>query len=465
MAVFQNLNEDILLAVLTTCDVCTVLCTSQVDKLVRTLALSKPVWIGLVTDLIARCIIDAFSDSDLMNYSAPQLRQMVKRLVCGPTWLNGESVPAVHRQLSVGPADIASNRGGSSWSAEVKLLSGGRFFALEPLDGRLECWSLTTGLCVWTYSQKRCTGYAVDILDRGNTARFLLPGSSNEFSFSIVQVNLTTGVAVEIFRMPRRDEIRWWHDGDATLSGDFVVLTVHIHTSWVVLLINTRKGTYINFQNSTVPGLVVVPGYIIVGTSTLTPTYRPVLSVYTQSSIDAHSRPLTDWPPPAAHAFDFHHSEKGCYIMPAFVVNPGAHEGWQVAPDGVLPVSQGMRLTLRESPLERGTYALTFVLYEQGKFPSWNMSIFHRAGYRFELGAILVTYRLSVSPDGLQLMQTSALPTLPVCNARGISYARYSILQKGVQDVDLRREVTGGRRDFGPITWESIHLSPSSGAQ
>ncbi|KAJ6494251.1 hypothetical protein C8R45DRAFT_1134938 [Mycena sanguinolenta] len=446
MAIFQDLNEDILLTVLSTCDVRTVLRASQVNKLIHALALSKPVWVALVADLIARCIMDAFSDPDFANYSAPQLHQIVKRL------------------LSVESADISSTQGGSSWSADVKLLPGGRFFTLESYDGRLQCWSLETGLCVWTYSQKRRTGYAVDIIDRGNTARFLLPGSSKD-SFIIEQVDLTTGSSLEIFRMPRRDEIRWWNDGDVSLSGDFVILTIHIHRSWVVLLINWREDTYINFhQGST--GLVVVRGHIVLGTATLNPPHRSILFVYNKASLAAHWRPLTDWPPTATHAFDIQNIQQcsGPGPLPSFIENPGHHKSWQAAPEGVLPVSQGMRLALWESPVQRDTYALSFVLYEEGKFPSWDMSVFHRSGHRFGLGAILVTYHLSISQQGLQLVHASALPTLPMCKSRNISYARYAIINNGVEDVNSRRQESKGEGILGPIVWESIHLSPTSGA-
>jgi hypothetical protein len=194
MAVFQELDEDILLVIFRTCDIYTVLTAarvcmfrriyqnltsimSQINKLIRVLALSKAVWVALVADLIARCIMDAFSDPDFRNYSAAQLRGMVKRLVCGPALAEERPARVIRRQVSVDTSDIFSNKISPRWSTYVKLLPGGRFFTLENYDGRLECWSLTTGLCVWTYSQKRRTNYAVEMFDDGKTARFLLPGS------------------------------------------------------------------------------------------------------------------------------------------------------------------------------------------------------------------------------------------------------------------------------------------------
>ncbi|KAF7355945.1 hypothetical protein MVEN_00923700 [Mycena venus] len=464
MAVFQDLDEDILLGVLKISDVYTVLSASRVNKLIHTLALSKPLWVALVEDLIARCLLDAFSDPDFMDYSAPELREVVKRVMCGPTWTEDGSTPVIHRQLSVESSDIIPNKTGSSWPAYVRLLPGGRFFTLEIYDGRLECWSVATGRCVWNYSQERRTGYVVDVLDGGMTARFLLPGTLKD-SFSIVQVDLMTGVSYEVFRMPRKDEIRWWTDSDALLSGDFVILTVHIHGSWVVLLINWKEGMYVNFhQTLTVPGMAVVLGHVILTTATLDPPYRPVLLVYTLASLAAYWRPLADWCPLSIPAFDLHRIQQGCGIVPALVENPGATEGWQVAAEGVRLASQGMRLAIRESPLRRETYALTFVICERGTFPPWDMCSINRYGFSPDPGAILVTYRISLSQHGLQLVQTSAVPTVPTCKARDVSYARYSVVKRRIEDIDLHRQEGAEKRRLGPMAYESVHLSPSSGA-
>ncbi|KAJ7358568.1 hypothetical protein DFH08DRAFT_1075572 [Mycena albidolilacea] len=431
MAVFKELDEDILFVIFRTCDVYTVLTAARINKLIRALALSKAVWVALVADLIARCIMDAFSDPDFRNYSAAQLRGVVERLVCGPAWAEERPARVVRRQVSVDTSDIFSKIS-PRWSTYVKLLPGGRFLTLENYDGRLECWSLTRGLCVWTYSQKRRTNYTVEMFDDGNTARFLLPGSLKA-SFSIVQVDLTTGHSYELFRMPQKDEIRWWTDGDAVLSGNFVVLTLHVHGNRTLLLINWKEGRYLSFhQTLTAPGMAVVPGHIVLATATLEPPHRPVLLAYTHASLASYWRPLADWAPTApSDAFDLHRIQQCSGIRPAFVMHPGAHEGWQVASEGTRPVSQGMRLALRPSPLQRGSYALSFVVYEK---------------------------------DGLQLVQSSAVPTVPVCKAGDVSYARYSIVKPGsIEDVDLDRQ-EAGKTELEVIRGESIHLSPSSGA-
>lgn len=122
--------------------------------------------------------MDALSDPDYIHYSGLELREAVKRVACGPTWATSRSGPAIHCQLSVESPDIAPGNKLSTWTTYVKLLPGGRFFTLENYDGRLECWSIMTGRCVWSYSEKKHTTYVVDVLNEEKTARFLLPGSS-----------------------------------------------------------------------------------------------------------------------------------------------------------------------------------------------------------------------------------------------------------------------------------------------
>ncbi|KAJ7910155.1 hypothetical protein B0H13DRAFT_2272647 [Mycena leptocephala] len=305
MTVFQDLNEDILLAVLTKCDVYTVLCTSRINKLIHTLALSKHVWVAIVADLIARCLMDAFSDPDYIHYSGLELREAVKRVVCGPTWATSGSRPTIHHQLSVESPDIAPGNKPSTWTT----------------------------------------------------------------SFKIVQVDLTTGLSFDVCQMPLCAEIGgWWLVRDAVISGDFVIMTLRIADSWAVLLINWMDSVYVMFhQTATVPGLAVVSGHVLVATTTFEAPHHPVLMVYTLASLATYWRPLTArWRPIATRTFDLHRIQQGSGMMPDFVEHPGAHAGWHVAGAAT---GMGMQLTLRESPLRQGSYQLTFVVSERGAFP------------------------------------------------------------------------------------------------
>ncbi|KAJ7608577.1 hypothetical protein DFH06DRAFT_1309112 [Mycena polygramma] len=444
MTNFQDLGEDILYVVLTSCDVCTVLSASRINKQIRTLALSKFVWLALVTNLIARYLIDLLSDPGFTNYSAAQLRGMVNRALCGPGWVKAaaKSSPEIYRQLSVQSPYIAPSLG---CSLTVKLLPGGRFFTLENHDGGLECWSVASARCIWSDLRRWLSHrpYAVDVVDDGNKARFLVPGSS-ERSFKIVQVDLGTGISFDIFERPPGVEIGdWWMIRDAVISGDFLVLTLNVYGVLAVLLLNWRESTYLLFhQTMTVPGMAIIPGHIILGSASPDPPHRPVLLGYTLASLAPHWRPFAarseseSRRPITTCSFDLHRIQQGEGIVPAFVEYPGARAGWQIAPEcGTRCRGEaGMQLTVRESLLHRGSYDLTFVVSERGAFQAPK----NNPDSRVDRGAILATYRISVSVSALrpklQLMQFSAVPIPAACKARNVSNARYSSMIEGVED-------------------------------
>ncbi|KAJ6453866.1 hypothetical protein C8R47DRAFT_1228876 [Mycena vitilis] len=474
MAKFHDLGEDILFVVLRRCDVCTVLSASRINKQIRLLALSKFVWLALVTDLIARYLIDFLSNPDFAKYSAAQLRGMVERALCGPAWAKAgaRSPPEINRQVSVQSSYIAPSPG---CSLTVKLLPGGRFFTLQNHDGGLECWSVALARCIWSDSRRWLSHrpYAADVVDDGKTARFLVPGSS-ERSFKIVQVDLGTGITFDIFERPPGVEIGdWWMIRDAVLSGDFLVLTLNVYGVLAVLLLNWRESTYLLFhQTLTVPGMAIIPGYIILGSASPDPPHRPVLLGYTLASLAPHWRPFAARSESESRrlittrSFDLHRIQQGDGIVPAFMEYFGACEGWQIAPERGIRCrgETGMQLTVRESLLHRGSYDLTFVVSERGAFQSPK----NNPDSRVDRGAILVAYRISGSFPALrprlQLMQLSAVPISAACKARNVPNARYLSMIEGVEDINLHRRASEGRNLVGRCNCDSIHLSPYSGA-
>ncbi|KAJ6557007.1 hypothetical protein DFH09DRAFT_1317583 [Mycena vulgaris] len=121
----HSLDDDVPLTVLSVSDVYTVLAVATVSRGLRTLALAK-VWLALVADLTARCLMDPLPSEMLVTCSALDLISEVRRLVCGPaTWAGGSSVPAVLRMRSIHlHVDIPKPK--------AKLLPGGRYIAVKP---------------------------------------------------------------------------------------------------------------------------------------------------------------------------------------------------------------------------------------------------------------------------------------------------------------------------------------------
>lgn len=123
--------------------------------------------------------MDALGDPNFREYSGLELRAAVKRLVCGPeTWADASSPPTIRLQL---PIEFSPIKPGpyQEYQPRVKMLPGGRYFTIGHRDGRLECWCLATGGCVWTHAGRRAE-YAVEVLNGGDSARFLLDASPDE---------------------------------------------------------------------------------------------------------------------------------------------------------------------------------------------------------------------------------------------------------------------------------------------
>ncbi|KAJ6557003.1 hypothetical protein DFH09DRAFT_1317579 [Mycena vulgaris] len=157
-----DLDDDVLGTLLSACDVYTVLIVATVNRNLRTLALSKSVWLALVADLTARCLMDPLPNEMLDTCSSLDLITEVRRLVCGPTtW--ADLFPTVGRTRSI--------RLPVGCTSKAKLLPGGRYVAVFR-ESSFDCWNLISGKCVWS-PEDTCL-LAMEMFDGGTSGRFLL---------------------------------------------------------------------------------------------------------------------------------------------------------------------------------------------------------------------------------------------------------------------------------------------------
>ncbi|KAJ6622064.1 hypothetical protein B0H10DRAFT_2015140 [Mycena sp. CBHHK59/15] len=432
MSMFHELDEDILLGVLSNCDVHAVLCVSRVSKLLRSIAMSKPLWLSLLADLASRSLMDAFQYSEITNCSTAELIQMVKRLVTGPeTWSRRTVTPAVWREISVKPTSI---RGGTNPTEyNIRLLPGGRHVMVEHHTGRFECWSVKTGSLVWTGAE-----------------------------FSIVHVDLCLGHSNVLFRMPHGVHIGFTKT--PVLFGDFFSVYLRLPDAAVVLLVNWREERYIIFHSSscwTKPALAGVPGHVILATAAPDPPYEPWILVYTLASLTARWRPASQFE--CSYRVD-----KTSGISPVLVDDLGAHVLWcSVETDTV-----AIQLDLHESSLRRGTYKLTLRLSGVYLPLRRRLADMLRGGSsRGISGALFFTFHVLPTDRALplRLVQTSAVPAPPDSWFHGISYAGYSVntLDWTLLDLHLRRGGAAEKARTEPvlnISFRCLHLSRSSGA-
>ncbi|KAK7060026.1 hypothetical protein R3P38DRAFT_2495846, partial [Favolaschia claudopus] len=222
MVTFQELGEDIVLLILTSCDVSTVLIMGEVNRVLRVWSLRKQLWISLVEELVSRNLVDTPHRKSLVDHSVPDLIALVKRTVLGPaTWLESESGPSLTEEIQVSHTCLPTD--------SMELLSGGRYIFV----GRRED--------------------SIEMLDGGDMAVVCVVVRGK---ISIIQVCLNTGTSTELAQIQLPAQLRV--DGQMiSLCGDFVALTVtwvftatDFSTKRFLLLVDWRRRTYILIRYS-----------------------------------------------------------------------------------------------------------------------------------------------------------------------------------------------------------------------
>ncbi|KAJ6557012.1 hypothetical protein DFH09DRAFT_1317587 [Mycena vulgaris] len=160
----HDLNEDVLLVILSVCDAHTVLTLPTVNKNIRAMAMMEPVRLALVAELTARLLMDPLPDTMLATCSSRDLIAEVRRLVCGPkSWEEG-SVATVSR---TGFLQLP----GRIFLQPEGLLPGGFYLAVHG-ESCVECWHLLSGRRVWIHQDSRLL--TVEMLDGGTSSRCLV---------------------------------------------------------------------------------------------------------------------------------------------------------------------------------------------------------------------------------------------------------------------------------------------------
>ncbi|RDB16186.1 hypothetical protein Hypma_003320 [Hypsizygus marmoreus] len=203
-----KLVEDVLLKVLTFCDVCGVLAASQANQQLHDLAFSKQVWIALVTDLHCRLFLDLPCGAHLVEYSTDELINLVKRIVHGPSsWMTRSSAPIITRQIVLKP-EMYHGPGVLNWENQPQLFPGGAFVFYENW-GKLECWAVEGKKLVWTYTPEMSRWvdmFALEPTDSGQGALVMIgirdyvtPHKERKNFVEILHLDLSTGNSRKLF--------------------------------------------------------------------------------------------------------------------------------------------------------------------------------------------------------------------------------------------------------------------------
>ncbi|KAJ7659598.1 hypothetical protein DFH06DRAFT_1297201, partial [Mycena polygramma] len=415
---FQDLDEDVLPAILTACDVYAVVSLSRVNKFFRAIALSEWLWRALVLGLSAHYRILNLHAID--SYSTAQLIAEVKRLIRGPaTWSEQSSRPPTL-------ASAKTFLGGNC----VQFLPGERFFA-EFRGPSFCCYDVASGSCVWTcpVPSARIKVWTAEIGDDGKSAVFFLiqtASGRNRDELSIAHVDFRTGESEILFEVVLHSRVGVYRH--PALFGNFLGMEL-IYTPWgrserAVMVLDWRKRVFVTFACSPASEpnqetrVAFLPGHILLYNTTAGP-HADLCAVYTVASVASR------WQPLAVRAFD------GLRIS-ASDIPPAIVERLE-RNDRVFRDDLRVQLTLHPNPIRSNTYQL--MLYVSN--PMWVTNTSLKDTLRRKVGqpsrrvdgAMLYTHRLTVGapPDHrLTWVRISAVPAVPNL-ASPISYAGYGV--------------------------------------
>ncbi|KAJ7224749.1 hypothetical protein B0H12DRAFT_1240834 [Mycena haematopus] len=430
---FHDLDEDVLAQILVSCDIYAVLSFLRVNKSLRRVALAKQLWISLVLDLSLRYFIPDLHP--IHGHTTAQLIAKVKSVKCGPaTWSEESSVP---------PTVCFSRTflGGSAKFGEVMLPPGGRYFAVWR-GSNLHCYDVLTGRCAWTRSESETLSYSrwtMEVLEDGHTANFLFnrPGR-----LSVVQVNLITGHAEEVFDLDLNTQTACYYS-PAVLFENFLAVRVvrySPHERFGILVIDWREATYVIFETPAIPDheVAFVPGHIILTPPTLEPSHDRLIFVYALRSIASRWRPTTEL---VLHNADVLFAQHICLpedISP-IIVERLEHNNrvFRSFPSRALcsEPSLDVRMTVHSNPIRDNVYKL--VVYASDTEPT-RPSLTETFRQKFQvggapgraMGTMFFTYELVLGGPGLSWTKTSVISKLPKDIEPGWSqtYAGYAVV-------------------------------------
>ncbi|KAF7352317.1 hypothetical protein MVEN_01195400 [Mycena venus] len=363
----HDLVEDVLILILTECDVADVLALSATSKFLHSLVFTNTVWYPLVTKLVHRGFIDSGPDDGyLKDLSPTQLIELVKRIIRGPKSWSEQSESSsvkktVRRAVKIlrklarkSPVDatlvesrrivlhpeIATGPAMRYWHNKPKLLLGGNYVLFRNLS-RLECWSVFEDRLVWKHKPSMAGVHLLEFnaeLVEDHRAVILTcqrtwpPPAKNFVELSTLDLNTGVSNLELVGRVPDSDYGRPYDD--CVVCGDIVV--VYFFTLDRVLLINWRTNSRV-LVSTDKPPITFIPGYLVFVRGSCD-EYR--LAVYPLASLP--------WEPNDA-------AEKPSFHIQAADLSIDVRDS--ISLPGELG---GTRVWVYESPLQRGKFRVLF---------------------------------------------------------------------------------------------------------
>ncbi|KAJ7628296.1 hypothetical protein B0H17DRAFT_1340088, partial [Mycena rosella] len=266
MTRIADLGEDILVQVLSFCNVHTVLVVSEVDQCLRTIAMVKQVWLRLIRHLETLSLMELPPNALLETLTTPELIDLVKRIVSGPrTWARGcLTAPKVRHRVLLTP-EPGVESGGSPFP--VKLLAACRLVAVRgPL--LFEIWDISTGRRLWSRGC-RVTNVGAQLCDNGRKLTLgIICRDPHWPTAEMMHIDLRTGASEPIVTIPLDKSPE-----DPSFSGDFAALVLGLGR---ILLVHLRpEPTAVVLEFPTPPQIYaarLIPGYLLIATTDRMPS-------------------------------------------------------------------------------------------------------------------------------------------------------------------------------------------------
>ncbi|KAJ6453577.1 hypothetical protein C8R45DRAFT_1192820 [Mycena sanguinolenta] len=276
---FLDLNYDVLLRTFAFLDVTSLVRCTEVCSAFQRLAKSKHVWLAVVQNLAHRSLLSLPARPTLLDYSATQLVDEVKRAVVGPsTWAQTSScAPAVHRHVHV---SMPTSDPSSTFSTceGPGLLLGDRHLLVQRGPG-CEIWDVIENRRVWAREVLRSQMHA-QAIKNGTEIAIAVWLRRNE-----VQVDFKVVVHLLLLDLDTNSEMRlppiplprsFYYFADVVMADDFWTADIQWdddcgHWKQGVLIVNWRDSTFVLLHlGRRLPHKKLLPGHLLAVTRTST---------------------------------------------------------------------------------------------------------------------------------------------------------------------------------------------------
>ncbi|KAJ6461759.1 hypothetical protein C8R45DRAFT_1220714 [Mycena sanguinolenta] len=246
---FEALGEDVLLRILSFCDISTVLAVSTINRPLSRIASSKQLWLSLVLDTKFRDALDLPPPDrqNLAGRSTEELIELVKTAVAGPG--AAESFEQLRSSMTATKVEIPLDDTEINLP-EDRLLPGARYIFLHcATQQRLCIYDVWNARRVWERPVQAHTMWKIDSVLGGATARVFVVQSAHlpnpHTAVHVEEVDLTTGTSQELFNCSFASTVV--RATPCAILGDFLLFMMSSHSDCHdprAVLVNWRASTF-----------------------------------------------------------------------------------------------------------------------------------------------------------------------------------------------------------------------------